>query len=116
MLSKKSCSSNHLNSMEEMPAPSPSAPCPVKVLPTLPDSWDPTVPLQPGVYCVCICLFALIDLAFVFVMCVSNSSLTKYISHYGNDYFLRMSNLHDNPENSKKSVHMLHLLLNSVSC
>lgn len=46
---------------EEMLAPSPAAPRPVKVLPTLPYSWDPphTIPLQPGVYCVCICLFAL---------------------------------------------------------
>lgn len=51
----------HLNPLEEMPAPSPAAPHPVKALPTLPCSWDPphTIPLQPGLYCVCILLLAL---------------------------------------------------------
>lgn len=57
---------------------------------------------------------SIIDLAFV--ICVSKSSLTKCISCYGNNYLIGMSNLHDSHKSSKKSVHMLHLLLNSVSC
>lgn len=59
---------------------------------------------------------SVIDLASVFFICVSNSSPTKYISCYGNNYFVGMSNLHDSNKSSKKSVHMLHLLLHSVTC
>jgi len=50
------------------------------------------------------------------VFCVSSSSPTEHTSCCGNNYFIGMSNLHDSHESSKKSVHRLHLLVNSVSC